>query len=332
MCACDPGYLGDGVTCERQGDVCSQAFTIPSLPYSTTGDTADNFANDYASPASGCGSLTAERGAGSSDSVYSFTATADAEITINVTGTNGFDPALYVVTDCADIANTCIDGGLGEYVSDGTEQATLSVVSGETYFIIVDGNFNSSNEEGTYTLDVYESVCSASNPCDANATCSDVMMMAECTCNPGFEGDGFTCNATAGDTCGDAIALDASALPIAVSSSTTPTLDDYSIDPATCTARTSTLAAGGASSDRVFSFTAPETATYQVSVSNESFDAVVYVVTDCADIGGTCLAHGDDPETQSFAATQNTTYFIIVDGYSSSTNQNGTFDLNVVKL
>ena len=206
---------------------------------------------------------------------------------------------------------------------------TVSVVNGQTYFVIVDGNFNSSNQTGTYTLDVYESPCAVSNPCDANATCEDVMMVAQCTCNQGYEGDGLTCTPASGDTCASSIALDTTAFPITLSSSTTPALDDYDVDPATCAARTSTLTAGGASSDRVYAFTAPATRTYQVAVSNESFDAVVYVVTDCADIGGTCLAHGDDPETQTFAATQGVTYFIIVDGYSSSTNQNGTFDLEI---
>ena len=33
----------------------------------------------------------------------------------------------------------------------------------------------------------------SSNPCDANATCTDVRGSFLCNCNNGYSGDGFTC-------------------------------------------------------------------------------------------------------------------------------------------
>ena len=32
--------------------------------------------------------------------------------------------------------------------------------------------------------------------CGANATCTDTEGSFDCTCDPGFEGDGFTCIST----------------------------------------------------------------------------------------------------------------------------------------
>ena len=72
----------------------------------------------------------------------------------------------------------------------------------------------------------------------------------------------------------------------------------------------------------------------QVSLTNEQsgYDAAIYVVTDCADIDNTCVAHGDDPETQTFPTVPNTTYYIIVDGYSSSSDDSGTFDFELSRI
>ncbi len=64
----------------------------------------------------------------------------------------------------------------------------------------------------------------------------------------------------------------------------------------------------------------------QATVTNESYDAAVYVLTDCGT--QTCVSGGDDPEDAAFTATAGTDYFVIVDGWQT---QEGTYDLAITE-
>jgi hypothetical protein len=84
--------------------------------------------------------------------------------------------------------------------------------------------------------------------------------------------------------------------------------------------------------DVVYSFIAPGSGTVTVDMDNLGFDASLYVVTDCGDIAGSCVAGADDAlsgggEQLSFESETGVTYYIIADKYGSGGG--GAFDLNV---
>lgn len=124
------------------GEVCSTAIPI-AMSTTISGDSA-GFENDY-SPGSSCTGF----GANGNDVVYSVTLAAGETLDASLTGTtSGFDTSLYVVSDCANVTNSCLDGSDGS----GTETITYTSTAGETVFLIVDGY--GSTDSGTYDLTV----------------------------------------------------------------------------------------------------------------------------------------------------------------------------------
>ena len=132
-----------------------------------------------------------------------------------------------------------------------------------------------------------------------------------------------------GDTCGEAIVLDPAALPLTFDVETPSATNQYQMSSGVCERSTGAFTAGSNAKDRVFSFTPSADATYQVSLVNPSFDAAFYVVTDCDNIDTTCLSHGDQPDSNTFDGVANTTYFIIVDGWSSG---EGTLEFTIEEI
>ena len=117
------------------GDTCAMATAISpgALPFSTEG-TTDGAANDIDPGLLGCAA-----GAGP-DVVFSFTPAATDRYTIGATPTgSGFDLSLYVVTDCANPATTCVAGANTIGTSRG-EFVTPTLNAGTQYFIVVDGS------------------------------------------------------------------------------------------------------------------------------------------------------------------------------------------------
>ena len=127
------------------GDTCAMATAISpaALPFSTEG-TTDGAANDVDPGLLGCAA------GGGPDVVYSFTPAATDRYTIGATPTGvGFDVSLYVVTDCANPATTCVAGANISGTSKG-ESVTPTLNAGTQYFIVVDGS--SPGNFGTFHL------------------------------------------------------------------------------------------------------------------------------------------------------------------------------------
>jgi hypothetical protein len=94
--------------------------------------------------------------------------------------------------------------------------------------------------------------------------------------------------------------------------------------------------AGGASGDVAYRFTPTAGGDYRFQLTTTTFDAALYVVSDCADIGTTCLgganaagASGTETVTATLAA--GSTYYVIVDGASDTVNDRGTYNLSVTR-
>ncbi|MFT7622096.1 MAG: hypothetical protein ACI9WU_001263, partial [Myxococcota bacterium] len=355
---CAPGNNCDTGVCQppTPGDTCIVPFDVGALPFSDNGDST-TFAGDYGYGPGVCPGETGSGGAGSNDTVYGFTPTATANYTIELVG---FDAALYVVTDCGDIDNTCVAGE--ENTISAPESMDIELTAGTTYFIIVDGYGNSSNQSGAYTLTVDASCvpsctgleCGDDGCGGSCGTCDGALALCtagicECTADctgktcgeDGCGGSCGTCSAvegcnpagtcealTLGDTC--AVPFVVGALPFSDDGDSSTFAADYGYALGVCPGETGS--GGDGSNDTVYSFTPGTTDTYTIELGG--FDAALYVVTDCADIDNTCVAGEENefnpgPESMEVTLTADTTYFIIVDGYGNASNQAGPYTLTV---
>ncbi len=129
------------------GNTCGNAFSVGALPFLGSGDTSAA-TNDYILDEGQCGGLTS-KGMGSRDEVWRFTAPTAGRYMIEVVP-SGWDAALYVVKDCADMVGTCVGGDDGETV----ERTVVNLSAGESVSIVVDGEDNIFDDAGPYELRV----------------------------------------------------------------------------------------------------------------------------------------------------------------------------------
>jgi hypothetical protein len=136
------------------GETTATAVVIPGLPYNDTGATCDNI-DDYDETCPYSGSL-------SPDVVYSYYATADATLDIDLCG-SAYDTKLYVYENSAGNLVGCnddfwFDEICGTYVSRLDLQG---VSAGNTYYIVVDGYGSAC---GSYIINVdFAEICAL--PC-----------------------------------------------------------------------------------------------------------------------------------------------------------------------
>ena len=133
------------------GDTCAAATVInpAALPFFDEG-TITGAGNDIDPGIGGCAS-----GPGA-DVVYSFTPSATDSYSIGATPLGStFDLSLYIITDCANPAGTCVAGTNARPLGKG-ETLTAQLTAGTHYFIVVDdaqatgeGAFHFSLRRGT---------------------------------------------------------------------------------------------------------------------------------------------------------------------------------------
>ena len=130
-----------------------------------------------------------------------------------------------------------------------------------------------------------------------------------------------------GNVCENPAVIDA--VPFQQLGDTTQGTADFQVAGDQCEGMSS--AKGDASTDHVFEFTPDAGDLYKIAIVDNGFDAALYVGTDCADVGGTCLAGTDTGGGEELYLTleADTTYYIVVDGYSTSTNLAGEYTLTV---
>jgi hypothetical protein len=309
--------------CGTCGDNCTLPFEVGGLPYSDSGDTL-MAAADYGYGAGACPGEASGWGSAAPDYAYAFTPATTG--LYQATLTPGYDSNLYIVTDCADVDGTCLfaDEELGSSASESIQSV---LEAGVTYYVIVDGYSNTlATNGGTYTLDIAAVVCT---PSCTGKVCGDDGCGGSCgTC-----GIDQVCSAGAclreGDTC--AVAKVIGGTPyVAIGNTTLSTADYGPADGACPGADPGPIGAG--SGDDVFSFTPATSGSYTITATT-GFSATIYVVTDCANVSGTCVAGHDVASTTSaFAVTMTagTTYYIVVDGYATGADE-GAYTLTVTE-
>jgi subtilisin-like proprotein convertase family protein len=126
------------------GETCEMATVIAQTPYIDEG-TTEAFENDYAYM--DCPEIGVPSGQNAADGVYVITPEETGIYRFELDAT--WDPTLYIVTDCANINDSCVEGdhslGRGEVIERELEADT-------DYYVIIDGW--DPNEEGEYRLTV----------------------------------------------------------------------------------------------------------------------------------------------------------------------------------
>lgn len=243
--------------------------------------------------ASGCTGV----GTAGGDVFYTVDLTGGQDYKITVVPTGSFDPAVYVITDCANPTTTCVEGVDG--TSGGSsEKLTFQPAADGTYIIVVDSEYLTNESAGVGSFD---------------------LTIEELTI-PG------------NDTCGHAVPM---TLVSGAASESGDSADATHTDPGISSSGCTGWESRGP--DLYYSVDLIGGSTYTVTVTPDAnWDPMLYAFTDCADMEGTCEAGSDSSltggaEAITLAPTVDTTYYIAVDSYygPSSSSSGGTFTLDV---
>jgi hypothetical protein len=132
------------------GDTCSDPYQVPAGGGTFDGTTSNYGANLGTATSTGSCTQTAQLGR---DAVYRVTLGAGQHL--SATLTSSWSSILYLVSDCANSATTCLVGSTGG--SPATVAYSNSGAASETYYLIVDAQELSdmtTAREGAYTLSV----------------------------------------------------------------------------------------------------------------------------------------------------------------------------------
>ena len=323
-CAVDDGCgsecpCGDNDTCET-----AIAIDINSLPTTIVGTTAPA-TDDYKVLKGVCpGAPDFYTFAdGAKDVVYSITPTATGPFTFAMPlgGSTEYDASLYIVEDCANVANTCIAGS--EFIGIGGEAIALTLEEGKTYFVIVDG-FKKGND-GVFGLEISQCVPN----CGGGAkTCGSDGCGGSCgTCGEAeFCGDGDCLPSPTNATCDAAATLSSGDWVIG---STVGQSDDFALSKNACGGAL-VFNTGKDNGDLVWLITPTEAGvhTIKLDVVGEEWEPTVAVVATCSDAEGTCVEAGFAGAALTVSLLADTTYAIIIDGDFPGDDE-GVFELSV---
>lgn len=118
------------------GETCDSPIVVPfGYEWAYSGDLAP-YSNDY-DPGLPGPSCTGSAAPGK-DAVFSIEVDCGQFLSVYVEPAS-FDAALYIVTDCADLAGTCVAGS-DEDGAGAAESAAMEVITGHTFYVIVDAH------------------------------------------------------------------------------------------------------------------------------------------------------------------------------------------------
>ncbi|MEC8022476.1 MAG: calcium-binding EGF-like domain-containing protein, partial [Myxococcota bacterium] len=297
------------------GGTCDTA-TLSFVPFTLQG-TTEGASSDFELDFGECAGYTTL----GPDVVHSMFASSST--TYKITLDSDFYSTVYVLSDCETPNASCLVGT--ESFTATSKEVLFTPPATGTYYLIVDSYTPLST--GDFTLTVTEDT-SCTPSCGSNE-CGEDGCGGSCgTCTGGASCIGGSCvgGATGGqwDTCDSAkIEFD----EFSVSGTTVGNTNEY--DSEDCTS----LSMPGP--DAVIKAYLTKDQEYLFTLTSEN-DAAIYIVSDCSDIGGTCLDGHDsegfgDTETFNFTPTTSSAVYIIIDTFSSTSN-GGTFTLDVTEV
>ncbi|MDP6946870.1 MAG: hypothetical protein QF464_22160, partial [Myxococcota bacterium] len=270
------------------GDHCAEPIPVAALdlPFQYDGDTTHAF--DDLSLGGGC-DTGGDIGAGAPDVVFSFTpvVTAHHVIGMNPATVIGASPAvIYVLESCDAAAFSCV--GVSSNLSAGGV-FSVYLEADVTYSIVVDGLL--AEDAGGFSFVVEEVVCVIQCPgpeCGKDGCggfCGEGCAEDQ-ACRP----DGICDDPSVieGNTCELPYVIDA--LPFATTGDTWYGTPESLFAAASCPGEPNTI--GAASNDHYYQLTVETTGLYSMAV-NSDYDSALYVITDCTNPSGTCLAGSD---------------------------------------
>lgn len=357
-----------GQTCAARpcqvNEYCGTALDVSSLlPYAASPSVSGAGGSFKPAAQSGCNSTTARNM--QNDLWYTYTPTADCALAFHA-DTPSYDSvyAVYTGADCNSLTQVaCADAEPHDFAvnavagttywfqvgkwgtsttppTNGTTNITINCVVGGAC-CLPDGSCQSvagqavcDTLSGHYDGDGSDCVLPCSGACcHSDGSCSDELTEAACdTAGGTFQGRGTLCATTncpqpppSNDDCAGAIAVNCGDV---VNGNLASATNNYDPTSAGCTG----FAAVGA--DVVYSLTVTQDQVVNLLYDpSPEFDASLYVVTDCNNLLGTCVAGADDnvtspgDESLSFNAVANTTYYIICDKFGSAAG--GPFTLSI---
>lgn len=144
------GFNGHG----QIGTLCTNPIIVPGLPYQTTDHTV-NYADNYDPPTAtsiACGSGTAGNYyLSGNDVIYTYTPAGSGTINLQIPSAPGWS-GLFVFTSCAGIGSAPYGCNCSSAAGNRTIN-NLSVVAGQTYFIVV-SSWGSQLATYPYTLNI----------------------------------------------------------------------------------------------------------------------------------------------------------------------------------
>jgi len=252
--------------------------------------------------------------------------------TIDVVLNPEFEGALYVITDCDDISSSCLAGSDGNPASGGSESVTITMPSSGIAYAIVDSfwdsteSWESSKGFGNFTLTAGDVGSSCTPDCTGKNCGSDGCDGTCGSCSVGGECNNGQCSTAPSEFGGTCDTATLSFAPFTLQGTTEGASSDYELDFGEC-AGYNTLGP-----DVVHSMFVYSTKTYKVTL-NPDFYGTVYILSDCDDPNGSCLAGTDSFTANSkevlFTPPSTGTYYLIVDSYT--TLSTGAFTLTVTE-
>jgi hypothetical protein len=220
---------------------------------------------------------------------YTVSLTAGQDYKITVVPESGYDPAVYVVTDCTNPNTSCVVGK-DDSSSGSAEIVTFKPTTSGPHTIVVDSKLARTDAmgQGNFELTIDEVVIPGNNTCGHASAMSFVGGVASVTDD--------TSNAT----------------------------NDVQISSSSCTG----WEAKGPDMFYRIALTGGQTYTVTLT-PDSTFDSMVYAFTDCADPEGTCEAGDDalgsgTPDIITLSPATDTSYYIGVDSFFSPTSSSAT--------
>ena len=313
--ACSEGCdEGTGRCARLVGDVCFTAVNATN-GYSETVDWG-TLANDYDPGTNSCVVDNGGQQTSGPDVAYFVDLPPDHVLHVEQSLTFGDRGSIYVVSDCANLADSCV-AGTNESTSIDEELVYFNESgANEQLWVIGDVEADSFGYGlGTMAIEVLPAICAPGsvqcNGADIAETCDELGanwngVFCSFGCSAGL------CQIVPNDNCAGPIDL-ATAGPV------TARIDEYNPDfnPgfSSCVGRSSS------GPDAIYQITPPAGQVALVEVTAD-FDVAMYAFTDCSDVFGSCVDGSDTSgsmfESVEFVGDGTTTYFIGVDGQFSA--------------